>query len=77
MAGIGSAATDIKNAASGQKVKKPIQHAGNVIGLATGLPMAQISRTTQFGVDVAKGVQRPRNITGNLDAWDHNRRSEG
>ncbi len=62
MAGIGSAVSDVKNAAEGKRVKKPIQHAGNVIGLSTGLPMAQISRTAQFGADVSKGEQRPRNI---------------
>ena len=47
--------------------KKPIQHAANVIGLATKSPMAQFGRTGQFGTDVARDKQEiddefPRNI---------------
>ena len=61
-ASVSSAVTDAKNYAQGKRVKKPIQHAGNVIGLSTGLPMAQPSRTGQFLYDVGKGEQRPRNI---------------
>lgn len=59
---LSSAKTDLGNYMSHKPVKKPIQHAGNVIGLATGLPLAQISRTAQFAVDVKTGQQRPRNI---------------
>ncbi len=61
-ASVASIISDAKNVSEGKKVKKPIQHIGNVIGLATGLPMAQLSRTAQFGADVSKGQQRPRNI---------------
>lgn len=59
---LSSMVTDIKNFEQGKKVQRPIQHAGNVVGLATGLPMAQVARTSQFAYDVNKGAQRPRNI---------------
>ncbi len=61
-ASVSSIISDTKNYSEGKRVKKPIQHIGNVVGLSTGLPMAQLSRTTQFAVDVNKGEQRPRNI---------------
>lgn len=57
-----SAFADAKNWWIGKRIDKPIQHAGNVIGLATGLPLAQVSRTAQFAYDVRRGQQRPRNI---------------
>lgn len=59
---LGNGITDVKNAAKGKLVQKPISHTANVVGLATGLPLAQIGRTTQFGVDVATGRQRPKNF---------------
>jgi hypothetical protein len=58
----GSIITDTKKLWKGERLEKPITHVGNVVGLSTGLPLAQVSRTTQFGVDVARGRQRPRNI---------------
>lgn len=58
----GSIYTDVKKASQGKRVEKPITHVANVIGLSTGLPLAQAGRTTQFGVDVARGRQRPKNI---------------
>ena len=54
--------SDAKKYYKGDEVKKPITHGANVVGLTTGLPLAQIGRTTQFGVDVARGKQNPRNI---------------
>jgi hypothetical protein len=61
----GSIYTDAKKLAKGDRLKtmKPVQHAANVVGLSTGLPLAQIGRTGQFGTDVATGQQRPKNIT--------------
>lgn len=47
-------------------VKKPIQHGANVVGLATGMPMMQIGKTSQFAADVAQRKQQPRNI---LEWW--------
>lgn len=58
----GSIYTDAKKAAKGQRVEKPITHAANVVGLTTGLPLAQVGRTAQFGADVAMRRQRPKNI---------------
>jgi hypothetical protein len=58
----GSIYTDAKKFAKGQRVEKPITHAANVIGLSTGLPLAQVGRSAQFGTDVARGRQRPKNI---------------
>ena len=58
----GSIYTDAKKMAKGQRVEKPITHAANVIGLSTGLPLAQIGRTAQFGSDVFRGRQKPKNI---------------
>lgn len=61
----GSIITDAKKLAKGDRLKtmKPVQHTANVIGLSTGLPLAQIGRTGQFATDVATGQQRPKNIT--------------
>jgi hypothetical protein len=61
----GSIYTDAKKLARGDRLKtmKPVQHTANVVGLSTGLPLAQIGRTGQFGTDVATGQQRPKNIT--------------
>jgi hypothetical protein len=61
----GSIYTDAKKLAKGDRLKtmKPVQHTANVIGLSTGLPLAQIGRIGQFGTDVATGQQRPKNIT--------------
>jgi hypothetical protein len=61
----GSIYTDAKKLAKGDRLKtmKPVQHAANVVGLSTGLPLAQLGRTGQFGTDVATGQQRPKNIT--------------
>jgi hypothetical protein len=58
----GSIYTDAKKYAKGQRVEKPITHAANVVGLSTGLPLAQLGRTGQFGSDVVRGRQRPKNI---------------
>ncbi len=58
----GSILTDAKKAYKGERLAKPITHVANVIGLVTGLPLAQAGRTAQFGVDVARGRQRPKNI---------------
>lgn len=46
----------------GKAPKRPIQAAANIIGLTTGLPLAQIGRTGQFYWDVSQGKQRPKNI---------------
>lgn len=58
----GSIISDAKKVAKKQPVEKPITHAANIIGLSTGLPLAQVGRTSQFASDVATGKQRPRNI---------------
>lgn len=58
----GSIFTDAKKAWKGQRIERPIAHTANIIGLSTGLPMAQIGRTGQFAVDVANRRQRPKNI---------------
>lgn len=58
----GSIITDTKKAAKGQRIEKPITHAANVVGLSTGLPLAQIGRTGQFSADVWTGKQKPKNI---------------
>lgn len=47
-------------------VKKPIQHAANVVGLSTGLPLMQPGKTSQFLWDVGQRKQQPRNI---LEWW--------
>ena len=56
----GSIISDTKKLATGTKVKdtKIVQHGANVIGLTTGLPLAQVGRTAQFGVDLATGKQK-------------------
>lgn len=61
----GSIVTDVKKLAKGERLKtmKPVQHGANVVGLSTGLPLGQVGRTGQFGVDVYTGQQRPKNIT--------------
>lgn len=61
----GSIYTDVKKYAKGDRLKtmKPVQHTANVVGLSTGLPLAQLGRTGQFATDVATGQQRPKNIT--------------
>lgn len=51
---------DIENYAKGKQIKKPVQHAANIIGLSMGLPLAQVGRTGQFLYDVNTGAQRPR-----------------
>jgi hypothetical protein len=56
----GSAIGDVAKYSQGKRVEKPISHATNVIGLGTGLPLAQIGRTSQFIYDVNTGKQRPR-----------------
>jgi len=53
----GSIITDTKKVMKGQRPDKPITHAGNVVGLATGLPLAQIGRTAQFADDMRTGRQ--------------------
>jgi hypothetical protein len=58
----GNIISDSKKWWKGQRVEKPITHGANVVGLATGLPLAQVGRTAQFGSDVAQNRQRPRNI---------------
>jgi hypothetical protein len=60
----GSILTDAKKLYKGDRLKtmKPVQHAANVVGLSTGLPLAQVGRTGQFATDVMTGQQRPRNI---------------
>lgn len=62
MTAIKAAATDVNNYMNRKPVKKPITHGANVIGLTTGMPLAQVGRTAQFASDVAEGKQRPRNI---------------
>jgi hypothetical protein len=59
----GSIITDAKKLYKHERIDKPIQHVSNIIGLATGLPLAQIGRSGQFGADVYSGKQRPKNIT--------------
>lgn len=58
----GSIYTDAKKYSKGQRIEKPITHAANVVGLATGLPLAQVGRTAQFGADVLNNRQRPKNM---------------
>lgn len=53
---------DVSRAVQGKKVEKPLTHGANIVGIGTGLPLAQIGRSAQFGLDVAQGKQRPRNI---------------
>jgi len=60
----GSIYTDAKRAYKGEPVKKPITHAANIVGLSTGLPLAQIGRTGQFAADVYNRRPRPKNIPG-------------
>lgn len=44
-------------------IEKPITHAANAVGLTTGLPLAQIGRSSQFLYDVhGRGRQKPRDI---------------
>lgn len=62
MTAIKAASTDVNNYMNRKPVKKPIVHGANVIGLTTGMPLAQVGRTAQFASDVAEGKQRPRNI---------------
>lgn len=59
---IKTSSTELQRLIRSEPMKAPIKNFGNVIGLITGLPLAQISRTTQFLVDVHTGKQRPRNI---------------
>lgn len=54
----GSILTDAKKVWKGERLEKPITHAANVVGLSTGLPLAQIGRTAQFVSDVSTGRQR-------------------
>lgn len=58
----GAIVSDVKKWQKGERVKKPIQHGANVIGLTAGLPLAQIGRTSQFISDVSRREQRPRNV---------------
>lgn len=58
-----TSAGDVEKVIKGKEVPKPIQHTANVVGLSTGLPLAQIGRTGQFSYDVSRGKQRPRNFT--------------
>lgn len=58
----GSIISDVKKAGQGKPIEKPISHTANIVGLSTGLPLAQVGRTAQFGYDVATGKQRPKNI---------------
>lgn len=59
---VGSIYTDAKHLYKGERLEKPITHVANVIGLTTGLPMAQVGRTSQFTSDVIRGRQKPKNI---------------
>ena len=59
---ISSLYTDLKRKAEGKPMKKSIANTANVIGLGTGLPLAQIGRTAEFLNDVRTRQQRPRNI---------------
>lgn len=54
--------TDAKRKSQGKPMLRPIQNTANVIGLATGLPLAQIGRTGEFAYDVATGQSRPKNM---------------
>ncbi len=54
--------TDAVRKAQGKRMEKPIANVANVIGLGTGLPLAQIGRTAEFLNDVRTRQQRPRNI---------------
>lgn len=57
-----AAVNDAYKYVEGKKIIKPIQHAANVVGIAAGLPGAQIGRTAQFLRDVQTGQQRPKNF---------------
>lgn len=58
----GSIYSDLKRKAKGESAKNPIKNTANVIGLTTGLPMAQVGRTGEFLWDVRNKEQRPRNM---------------
>lgn len=58
------AGKDGYDAYGGKTVKKPVAHAANVAGLALGVPGSlQVGRTAGGLYDVARGTQRPRDIT--------------
>lgn len=59
MTAMNSMGKDVINFLDRKPVKKPIQHTANVVGMATGLPLAQVGRTGQFAADVAQDRQRP------------------
>jgi len=60
----GSLYSDLARKADGKPMKAPVKNTANVVGMATGLPLAQIGRTGEFIRDVNTGEQRPKSF------WD-------
>lgn len=61
---VGSAVNDVKNAAQGKPMKKPIQHGITAVGMTAGVPGSmQIGRWGQAAYDVSTGRQRPKDFT--------------
>lgn len=62
MTAMGSLYSDIMRKRDGKEMKNPVKNTANVIGLTTGLPLAQIGRTGEFAWDVKTGAQRPKSF---------------
>ena len=61
---VGSAFNDVKNAAQGKPMKKPIQHGITAVGMTARVPGSmQIGRWGQAAYDVSTGRQRPKDFT--------------
>ena len=61
---VATAANDVKSAAQGKPMKKPIQHGITAIGMTAGVPGSmQIGRWGQAAYDVSTGRQRPKDFT--------------
>jgi len=63
---VGSVVRDVEHYVKGEsrKIEHPIKDVGGLVGMTTGLPMAQISRTLQFIYDLNYGSykKQPRNF---------------
>lgn len=68
----GALSKDVLRMWEGKEPRQPIRHLANIVGLSTGLPLAQAGRLGQFGYDVATGKQRPgrsRHLSRNILHW--------
>lgn len=54
---------DVEKMYNRKPIKHPVRHLANMVGMTTGLPLAQIGRTGEFLHDVYTGEQRPRDFT--------------